>query len=280
VLKDAVSIVDRWFPVARSEEVISRHVVQTQLLGQEIAVWRDDAGCVNAWENRCPHRGVRLSIGFNTGSELRCQYHGWRYATGSGQCTFIPAHPTQKPSSAIRTNVYGSIEQYGFVWVHLGPQPQAPALPTLPTPATLQATTLRSIFVEAPASAVAEALLRGYRFSADPTDPPCSIGEGPMSDASMVAHDEFILTATADSNGKNAAVTFLLQPMTESQTMIHGIAHAMGPAVDARGKAVAEMPTKRLALLRHHNSQMTALRDAVERASLAPTPYRVERTTT
>jgi hypothetical protein len=211
---------------------------------------------------------------------LRCQYHGWRYATGSGQCTFIPAHPTQKPSSALRTNVYASIEQNGFVWVHLGPQAQAPALPTLPTPATLQATTLRSIFVEAPPSAVADALLRGYRFSADPTDPPCSLGEDPMSDASIVAHDEFILTATADSSGRNAAVTFLLQPITESQTVIHGIAHAMGPAVGARGEAVAEMLTKRLALLRHHNSQMAALRDAVERASLAPTSHRVERTTT
>jgi nitrite reductase/ring-hydroxylating ferredoxin subunit len=279
VLKDAVSI-DRWFPVARSEEVISRHVVQTQLLGQEIAVWRDDAGSVNAWENRCPHRGVRLSIGFNTGTELRCQYHGWRYATGSGQCTFIPAHPTQKPSSAIRTNVYGSIEQNGFVWVHLAPQPQAPALPTLPTPETLQAITLRSIFVEAPTSAVTEALLRGYRFSAHPADPPCFAGEDPMGDASIVAHDEFILTATADSNGRNAAVTFLLQPMTDSQTVIHGIAHAMGPAVEGRGEAVADMPTKRLALLRHHNAQMTALRDAVERASLAPIPRRAERTTT
>jgi nitrite reductase/ring-hydroxylating ferredoxin subunit len=278
VLKDAVSIVDRWFPVARSEEVISRHVVQTQLLGQEIAVWRDDAGSVNAWENRCPHRGVRLSIGFNTGTELRCQYHGWRYATGSGQCTFIPAHPTQKPSSAIRTNVYGSIEQNGFVWVHLGPSAQAPALPTLTTPGTLQATTLRSIYIEAPPSVVAEALLRGYRFSADPRDPPYSIGEDPMSDASIVAHDEFILTATPDSNAGNAAVTFLLQPMTESQTVIHGIALAMGPAVEARGEAAAERVAKRLTLLRRHNSQMTAFRDAVEgaRRAISGKPVAVE----
>ena len=270
--KNEVGLIDRWFPVARSEEVITRHVVQTQLLGQEIAVWRDDAGNINAWENRCPHRGVRLSIGINTGTELRCQYHGWRYATGSGQCTFIPAHPTQKPSSALRTHVYGSIEQYGFVWVHLGPQSQAPALPrppSLPVAATLQATTLRSLFVEAPTSAVAEALLRGYRYSADPAD-----GEGSMSDASVVAHDAFIL-ATADSNGRNAAVTFLLQPVTESQTVIHGIAHAMAPPAEARGEAIADRLAQHLALLRHHNSQMTALRDAVERASPAATSQRV-----
>jgi hypothetical protein len=33
-----------WFPVARVEEVVPRHVVHAQLLGQEIALWRDDAG--------------------------------------------------------------------------------------------------------------------------------------------------------------------------------------------------------------------------------------------
>jgi nitrite reductase/ring-hydroxylating ferredoxin subunit len=229
------NVTARWFPVARSEEVISRHVVQTQLLGQEFAVWRDDAGSVNAWENRCPHRGVRLSIGFNTGTELRCQYHGWRYATGSGQCTFIPAHPGQKPSSAIRANVYRSIEHHGFVWVHVGPQTHAAALPTL---GPLQGTTLRSMFVEASTSTVAETLLR---------------------DASMVAHDAFILTTTAGSKGpdvtaQDAAVTFLLQPMTESQTVIHGLLHAQSSGAE------------RLTVLRHQNSRMTALRDAAEDA--------------
>jgi phenylpropionate dioxygenase-like ring-hydroxylating dioxygenase large terminal subunit len=47
-----------------------RHVFQAQLLGREFAVWRADDGNVNVWENRCLHRGVRLSIGINEGSEL------------------------------------------------------------------------------------------------------------------------------------------------------------------------------------------------------------------
>jgi nitrite reductase/ring-hydroxylating ferredoxin subunit len=244
----------RWFPVARSEEVIGRHVLQTQLLGQEIAVWRDDAGAVNAWENRCPHRGVRLSIGFNTGTELRCQYHGWRYATGSGQCTFIPAHPGQKPASSIRTNVFGSVEQYGFVWVHLG---RPTGTPALPTHAARQATTLRSIFVEAPAAAVAGALLRGYRFSVDPAGLQGSTGAASVSDALMLAHDAFILTATADADGGEAVVTFLLQPVTESQTVMHGLLHADGTGAE------------RLTVLRHQCSQMTAFRDIVEGARRA-----------
>ena len=53
---------------------------------------------MNVWENRCLHRGVRLSIGVNDGAELVCRYHAWRYANRSGGCTYIPAHqPTLRP---------------------------------------------------------------------------------------------------------------------------------------------------------------------------------------
>ena len=69
-----------WHPIASSEDLPFRHVFHGQLLGRELAVWRADDGNVNVWENRCLHRGVRLSIGINEGAELRCQYHGWRYA--------------------------------------------------------------------------------------------------------------------------------------------------------------------------------------------------------
>jgi nitrite reductase/ring-hydroxylating ferredoxin subunit len=223
-----VNDIDRWYPIARSEEAIDRHVVQAQLLGQEIAVWRDDTGFVNAWENRCPHRGVRLSIGFNTGMELRCQYHGWRFAAGSGQCTYIPAHPTQKPAHTIQAIVYGCVERYGFVWACLGQRTDEAALPDLAAP---QATTLRSIFIDAPASAVALAFSHGYR---------------------VLTHDAFILKANANENDTDATVTFLLQPVKESQTVVHGLLHAQISA------------SERLAVLRQHNSRMTAIRDAVE----------------
>jgi phenylpropionate dioxygenase-like ring-hydroxylating dioxygenase large terminal subunit len=109
----------RWFPVARLEELVPRHVARTELLGQEIALWRADDGEVNAWENRCPHRGVRLSIGQNTGAALRCRYHGWRFAGGDGRCTHIPADPSRPPPAVIRATAYEVAVQEGFVWVAL-----------------------------------------------------------------------------------------------------------------------------------------------------------------
>jgi phenylpropionate dioxygenase-like ring-hydroxylating dioxygenase large terminal subunit len=125
------ALANQWFPIVRTEEVVPRHVLQAQLLGQELAIWRDDAGVINAWANRCAHRGVRLSIGMNTGTELRCQYHGWRYSSKTGQCTFIPAHPDRKPASVIRATAYGCSERYGFVWVNLSEEPTRLPLPTL-----------------------------------------------------------------------------------------------------------------------------------------------------
>ena len=96
-----------------------RHVVHTALLGQELAVWRADDGTVNAWENRCPHRGVRLSIGTNLGHALKCRYHGWTYESGSARCIAIPCHPRLTPAAAIRVRAYPCAERQGFVWVRL-----------------------------------------------------------------------------------------------------------------------------------------------------------------
>ena len=105
-----------WYPIASSLDVPKRHVYHAQLLGREFAVWRADDGNVNVWENRCLHRGVRLSIGINEGTELRCQYHGWRYANRTAGCTYIPAHPADAPSRTICNNTYPVCEFLGMIW--------------------------------------------------------------------------------------------------------------------------------------------------------------------
>jgi nitrite reductase/ring-hydroxylating ferredoxin subunit len=141
----------QWFAVARSDDAVPRHIVHTQLLGQELALWRDDAGAVNVWENRCPHRGSRFSIGYNLGLELRCQYHAWRFATGSGRCSAIPAHPAMKPPATITAKTYAGAEKYGLIWACLDSAADLAALPTLPGDVW---TGMRSVFVNTPAPAI------------------------------------------------------------------------------------------------------------------------------
>jgi nitrite reductase/ring-hydroxylating ferredoxin subunit len=108
-----------WHPVAATDDLVARHVYHGLLLAQELAIWRDDDGAVNIWENRCLHRGVRLSIGTNEGRALKCAYHGWRYATQSAACLAIPAHPATTPARAIAARRYPVVERYGLVWSSL-----------------------------------------------------------------------------------------------------------------------------------------------------------------
>ena len=56
-----------WFPVEFSRNLLPGQVLQSTLLGHELALWRSVSGAMEVWENRCPHRSVRLSLGFVVG---------------------------------------------------------------------------------------------------------------------------------------------------------------------------------------------------------------------
>ncbi|QPM90426.1 Rieske 2Fe-2S domain-containing protein [Pseudooceanicola algae] len=135
----------QWLPVASAGDLALRHVFHGQLWGQELALWRADDGTVNVWENRCLHRGVRLSVGLNEGRELRCIYHGWRYANRTAGCTYIPAHPADAPARTICNRTYEAREAHGLIWSAVAPQPGT-VWPDLPA----DLTALRPLPVTAP----------------------------------------------------------------------------------------------------------------------------------
>lgn len=80
---------DLWHPVLSSWEVATSPVGITRL-GENIVVWRDSKGEVHALEDRCPHRGARLSLGWNLGDRVACWYHGVEVA-GDGVVVDVPA---------------------------------------------------------------------------------------------------------------------------------------------------------------------------------------------
>ena len=81
-----------WQCVALSRDLPAGTVAGTRLGGREIALWRDEDGGAHAWEDRCPHRGMRLSFGFVRDGRLGCLYHGWSFDR-AGICRAFPAHP-------------------------------------------------------------------------------------------------------------------------------------------------------------------------------------------
>jgi nitrite reductase/ring-hydroxylating ferredoxin subunit len=113
-----------WYPVALSSGIEPGTSNGTRLFGREIVVWRDSDGAAHVWEDRCPHRGMRLSLGFVRGDQIACLYHGWRY-DAAGQCRAIPAHPQLTPPETIRVPVFASAERMGMIWVRSDGPPQA-----------------------------------------------------------------------------------------------------------------------------------------------------------
>ncbi|USX14723.1 aromatic ring-hydroxylating dioxygenase subunit alpha [Oxalobacteraceae bacterium OTU3CAMAD1] len=121
-----------WHPVALSARIVAGVITATDLLDTRIALWRDSAGNVHAWEDRCPHRGTRLSMGAIDNDTLRCAYHGWRF-DGEGRCRHIPALPALEPDKLkARVGAFHAQEKYGMVWVCTGSPSESPANPGPP----------------------------------------------------------------------------------------------------------------------------------------------------
>ena len=233
----------RWFPVAASQELVRRHVFQTELFEHELAVWRADDGQVNVWENRCPHRGSRLTLGCNLGEELRCQYHGWRYASGSGRCTSIPAHPDLVPPPRIRVKQYQTCDKYGFAWTRLAGDGAEPDMPELDVGSRL---TLRSIPIRAAHEIIAQALMAHEHR-------PFSRAVGATARGNRVRSlDEFTFLATTEGGEAAETLLYLIQPVRRDRTVIHGA--LLAPSADEH----------RLAILRHHSDQLSELRREIE----------------
>lgn len=105
-----------WIPVALSADIEAGTSAGTLVNGEERVVWRDEKGEIHVWEDRCPHRGMRMSFGFVRGDHIACLYHGWRYDT-AGQCRYIPAHPDLDVPQTIKVPTFAATERAGIVWM-------------------------------------------------------------------------------------------------------------------------------------------------------------------
>ena len=181
---------DGWFPAELSRHLPPGHVVQSMLHGQELALWRSSVGTVQAWENRCPHRSVRLTLGFVANDQLVCRYHGWRYGQ-DGRCAGVPSTPALAPPPAACVRTYLCREADGVIWVSLALMPRGypPKLPALDA--------CRSFIVEVPADALVRSIAdAGFEPGANP-----AVWREPGACAE--------------------AATLLLQPMAVGTTNLH-----------------------------------------------------------
>jgi len=147
-----MKLAEGWVPVALSSSIEAGTSAGAVVEGQEIVVWRDNSGKAHVWEDRCPHRGMRMSFGFVRGDHIACLYHGWQYDT-AGQCRYIPAHPNLDVPQTIKIPTYRTEERYGIIWTTSSADAALPAIA-----GTEDAAPVRSVYIDCPPEAVLPAL--------------------------------------------------------------------------------------------------------------------------
>jgi phenylpropionate dioxygenase-like ring-hydroxylating dioxygenase large terminal subunit len=107
-----------WYAVATSKAVKTEPISVT-LWKHNLVIYRDQTGKVNALEDRCPHRQVKLSEGKVVNNALECAYHGWQF-NEKGECIFIPYLTEKQALPNCVVSSYPVLEQDGFIWIYLG----------------------------------------------------------------------------------------------------------------------------------------------------------------
>ena len=69
-----------WYPIAKSEDIVTYEPHRTQLLGQQLVAFRDNDGAAHVLSDVCIHRGGALGKGWVRDGTVVCPYHGWQFA--------------------------------------------------------------------------------------------------------------------------------------------------------------------------------------------------------
>ena len=109
---------NQWYVVAASAE-IGEKPVGMKRLGESLVLWRDGDGAVHAVEDRCPHRGVALSIGEVHDGAITCAYHGVR-VDEYGKVVLVPGLPGCPLEGKTLVRHYPVIEHYQAIWAYFG----------------------------------------------------------------------------------------------------------------------------------------------------------------
>src|SRR6266481_3394771 len=106
-----------WYVAGWSHHFAEDGLVTRTILGDPIVLYRKADGGIVALEDRCCHRLAPLSRGRKEGDDLRCMYHGLKFAP-SGKCVEIPQQDIIPPTAVVRS--YPAVEQDCRVWLWMG----------------------------------------------------------------------------------------------------------------------------------------------------------------
>jgi phenylpropionate dioxygenase-like ring-hydroxylating dioxygenase large terminal subunit len=120
---DHVMYINFWYPIAKSEDVVTYEPHRTKVLGQQLIAFRDTDGNAHVLSDVCIHRGAALGKGWVKGNHVVCPYHGWQFG-GDGKCTHIPTVDKEQIPARAKVDSYPVQEKYGIVFAFLGDLPE------------------------------------------------------------------------------------------------------------------------------------------------------------
>jgi 5,5'-dehydrodivanillate O-demethylase len=118
-----------WQPIYHSADLATGTAVPLRIMSENFTLYRGESGRVCLVDARCPHRGTQLSSGWIEGDELRCFYHGWKFAA-DGRCIEQPAEDSSY-CDRVKIASYPTSEYLGLIFAYLG-NGEAPRFPTYP----------------------------------------------------------------------------------------------------------------------------------------------------
>ncbi len=114
-----------WYPLALSEELAPGAVKTRWFMGEEVVVFRGEAGGVCVADATCPHLGAHLGHGGTVvGETLRCPFHHFRFDL-EGRCVHTPYAGKAPPTARLGTRP--SMERNGLVLAWHGAVGEAPS---------------------------------------------------------------------------------------------------------------------------------------------------------
>ena len=115
-------LINTWYVAAWDHEFDGGKLLARTILEKAVVLYKGDSGRVMALDNRCCHRGAKLSNGRREGDDIRCMYHGLKFEPG-GKCIQIPGQDNIPPKLGVRS--YPVLERDHLVWIWMGDPAQA-----------------------------------------------------------------------------------------------------------------------------------------------------------
>jgi vanillate O-demethylase monooxygenase subunit len=114
-----------WYAAGFADE-FGQHLTARTYLNEAVVVYRTRDGRAVAFEDRCAHRRLPLSMGRLVNDEIECGYHGLVYDC-SGKCVKIPGQKRESIPSGARVRTYPVVDRHCYLWIWMGDPARADA---------------------------------------------------------------------------------------------------------------------------------------------------------